>query len=340
MAGYTWAVCRSFLLLSLATLALLTLLRREHTRRDRDFFVFALTFGLSQGMHISDLGFAPALAVFLLLTDRQIVLRRRWWLAGLVGFGLQAAQYGWIRLQISRLDPRLPLSRIPAGLAGLYAHTLGSFSDLRFAFPVAGLPERLVVDLYDLCRELGPLATLVGFGGLVTLMLRQPRHLFLLVGMYLVHMWIFIQYRAFDLEGFVLPAHLPWAIFVAFGAAVSLGALRRLPQALFGTGRLVATAGIGAAGLLLVSTMVPMLGHWQRMNRSDDVAINDICANVWEALPADLALHTPGGVSGHDTWYRGLIYDTRPGVLLPVPSSRLEAVPDLRGRELCSSASR
>jgi hypothetical protein len=326
--------------LALVTLTLLTLLRWEHTRRDRDFFVFALTFGLSLGMHISDLGFAPAMAVFLLLTDWRIVLRPRWWLAGLAGFGLGAAQYGWILLQANRLDPRLLLGKIPAGLAGLYAYTLGSFSDLKFAFPVVELPERLVVYLYYLGRELGPLAILVGFGGLVSLLLRRPRHFYLLVGMYLVHVWFFIQYSVFDLEVFFLPAHLLWAIFVAFGAAEILSGLRRLLHTIFGAGRLAAVVGGGAAALLLVSTMVPVLGRWTALDRSDDVAINDFYANVWEVLPADSALLTPGGVFGYDAWYWHLIYGTRPDVLLPVSPSRLEAAPDIRGRELYSSTSR
>src|SRR4030042_146140 len=48
-------------------LTLIALLRWEHTRRMRDFFLFALVFGLSLGLHLSDLGFAPAFILFILL---------------------------------------------------------------------------------------------------------------------------------------------------------------------------------------------------------------------------------------------------------------------------------
>jgi hypothetical protein len=326
--------------LAFVALALLALLRWERTRRDLDFFWFALTFGLSLGMHLSDLGFAPAFALFILLTDWRVLHRPTWWLAGLVGFGLGGAQFGWILLQTHRLDPRLLLGQMPSGLGGLYAYTLGSFSELKFAFPLADLPERLVVYLYLLRQELGRLAIVVGIGGLVSLLLRRPRHFYLLVGMYLVHVWFFIQYRAFDLEVFFLPAHFAWAVFVAFGVAEVLGGIRSLLGRLVPKGRLVAILHGSLAAVVLLTTALPLLSHWRQADHSDDVAINDFYANLWEMLPPQAALLTPGGVFGYDAFYWRLAYGTRPDVLLPVTPSRSATPPDLQGAPLYSTASR
>jgi Protein O-mannosyl-transferase TMEM260-like len=97
--------------LAFIALTLLCLLHWERTRRDRDFFLFALVFGLSLGIHLSDLGFAPAFALFILLTDWRVLLRPKWWLAGLAGFGVGVAQFLWISLQVDRVAPQFLLGK-------------------------------------------------------------------------------------------------------------------------------------------------------------------------------------------------------------------------------------
>jgi 4-amino-4-deoxy-L-arabinose transferase-like glycosyltransferase len=63
--------------LAFIALTLVCLLHWERARRDRDFFVFALVFALVLGMYLSDLGFAPAFAVFILFTDWRALRRPR-----------------------------------------------------------------------------------------------------------------------------------------------------------------------------------------------------------------------------------------------------------------------
>jgi hypothetical protein len=326
--------------LAFVGLTLLCLLHWERTRRDRDFFVFGLVFGLSLGMHLSDLGFAPAFVVFILLTDWRVLRRPKWWLAGLAGFGLGAAQYLWIPLRTHQVDPQLLLGKIPDGLAGFYAYTLGAFSQLKFAFPVSALPERLVVYLYLLRQELGRLAIVIGVGGLVSLLVRRPRHYFLLVGMYLVHIWFFIQYKVFDLEVFFLPAHFLWAVFVAFGVAEILTSAQKLIRRLAPTGRTPAILHGTQAVLMLITGLLPFLSHWRLADRSDDVAINDFYANTWEMLPEGAALLTRNGVFGYDAFYWRLAYGTRPDVCLPVTPGAKTALADLQERSLYSTVGR
>jgi len=214
--------------IALVALTILALLHWERTRRDRDFFLFALIFGLSMGTHISNLGFAPAFALFVLLTDRTVLKRPTWWMAGIVGFSLGAAQFAWLPLKASTLNDRIMLEHAPTTLKGIYNYTLGAFPQFKFAFTLSELPDRVVVYLYLLTHQFGRLSLLVGVIGLAALLLRRSRHYYLLVGMYLVHIWFFIQYRAFDLDVFFLPAHFLWAIFLAFGIVELLGRLERI----------------------------------------------------------------------------------------------------------------
>jgi hypothetical protein len=215
---------------------LLALLRWERTRRARDFFLFALLFGLSPGMHISDLGFAPAFIVFILMClfepgpssgesspPKAAAASGRFRslltvaAVGLPGFLIGAAQFLWLPLQSSTLIDRAMLRSAPTTLSGIYNYTLGAFPNFKFAFALTALPDRLVIYLDLLNRQFGLTGIGLGILGLFSLLARRTRHFFLLVGMYLVHIWFFIQYNAFDLDVFFIPVHLIWAMFMAFG---------------------------------------------------------------------------------------------------------------------------
>ncbi len=317
-------------------LTLLALLHWERTRRDRDLFIFALTFGLSLGMHISDLGFAPAFGIFLLLTEPRVMRRPTCWLAGLAGFGLGVIQFAWLPLRAETLNDPMMLARAPVTLRGIFDYTLGAFPQFKFAFPFTALPDRLVIYLDLLRQEFGLLGVAAGVLGLASLLFRRTRHYYLLVGMYLVHVWFFIQYSAFDLEVFFLPAHFLWAIFIAFGVGEALRAAEAVARMLRG-GRPLPSAAAVALPLALLPSLVPLLSNWQAADHSRDVAVNDFYANVWEILPEDAALLTQRGVFGYDAFYWRMVYDTRPDVFLPSLPGSLLSSRDLAGRELYSS---
>jgi len=322
--------------IALVALTLLAILHWERTRRDRDFFLFALTFGLSLGMHMSDLGFAPAFALFILLTDIKILKRFTWWLAGLLGFGIGTAQFLWLPLKANTLTDRMMLARAPVTINGLYSYTLGAFSQLKFAFPLVELPDRLVIYLDLLRQEFTLLGILIGVIGLVALLLRRPRHFYLLVGMYLVHVWFFIQYQVFDLEVFFLPAHYLWAIFIAFGAVETLAGLIALTKFLPGSLTQKMARGL-LIMMILLSATIPVFRNWSTNDRSEDVAVNDFYANLWEVLPQDSTLVTRGGVFGYDAFYWWLVYGTREDVDLPTLPNTTPSKPDFKDRDTFST---
>jgi len=340
--------------IGLLGLTLLLLLRWERTRQLVDFSSFALIFGLSLGTHMSNLGFAPAMALFILLTvftPREghdlapgvpTVRRRVWEIVGLVivgavAFGLGVAQFLWLPMRASTINDPLSIKIAPITLANLYQYTLGAFTQLRFAFPVGALPDRVVIYIYFLIQQYGLGGLLLGVVGLGSLLVHRPRHFYLLVGMYLVNVWFFTQYRAFDLEVFFVPAHYLWAMPLAFGLMEVLGGLRGMASRIgvrLGEDCLSSGLRAGLAVLILLHSLTPIRRNWEKNNLSDDTAINDFYANVWERLPAQSALITPRGVFGYDAFYWQLVYHTRPDVLLPLLPSPNPSPASLTDREV------
>jgi hypothetical protein len=330
--------------LGMIALMLLALLRWERTQHARDFFLFALLFGLSLGTHISNLGFAPAFIIFILLTSMSALRNWRWWLAALTGFGLGLLQYAWLPLKANSLNDQMMLRNAPTTLAGIYNYTLGAFPQMKFAFPVNLLPDRLVLYIFMLQQEYGWLPMLLGIFGLFSILFRRLRHFYLFVGMYLVHVWFFIQYRVFDLEVFFIPSHFLWAIFIIFGLREVLTILGVSWRALRGQtkSRPICPAvrigrGILACVLLISPALFNLTRNWGTNNLSGDTAINDFYANVWELLPQDAALLTQSGVFGYSAFYWQLIYEIRPDVILPALPTPNPEPDSFAGRELYST---
>ncbi|NIS83099.1 MAG: DUF2723 domain-containing protein [Anaerolineales bacterium] len=317
-------------------LTLILLLRWERTNRDCDFFLFTLIFGLSLGMHISNLGFAPAFALYVLLVDRSVLKRPTWWLAALSGFGIGMAQFLWLPLRANTLNDRIMVATAPTTLKGIYNYTLGAFPQLKFAFTLGQLPDRVVVYLYLLGKQFGRLSILLGVLGLISLLLRRTRHYFLLIGMYIIHVWFFVQYRAFDLDVFFLPAHFLWAIFLAFAFVEILKGLEAF-MAHFSHGEAHRVGRWTLACVTVALGIIPLSINLPISDRSLDVAINDFYANVWEILPENSVLLTRGGVFGYDAFYWRMVYDTRPDVLLPALPTPNPSQTDLQGKALYST---
>ncbi|MGB7538713.1 MAG: DUF2723 domain-containing protein [Anaerolineales bacterium] len=343
-------------------ITLIALLRWERTRRRLDFFLFALVFGLSLGLHISDLGFAPAFIVFILLCLFEPVgspaapaappqslqtapvkphgkLRSLLTVAvlGLFGFALGAAQFAWLPIQSSTLIDRVMLRSAPTTLAGIYNYTLGAFPNFKFAFPITALPDRLVIYLDLLHQQFGLIGIGLGITGLCSLLARRTRYFFLLTGMYLVEIWFFIQYSAFDLDVFFIPPYILWAMFIGFGVFEIIHAVQFLLS------RMRATAGrpyktkpitVVAGILVILFAAVPLRNNWSANDFSGDTAVNDFYAGVWSVLPENAALVTPSGVFGYDAFYWQLVYDTRADVLLPLLPGPNPSAQDLAGRDL------
>jgi hypothetical protein len=338
--------------IGLIGLTLVMLLRWERTRHLIDFFLFALVFGLSLGTHMSNLGFAPAMALFILLTaftpresetapgrpptcGRRVLELAAIVLVGGVGFALGAAQYLWLPLRASTINDPLSIRIAPVTLGNLYQYTLGAFTQLRFAFPLSALPDRVVIYIYFLVQQFGVAGVLLGVAGMVSLLITRPRHFYLVLGMSCQRM-VLRPVSRIRSGVFFIPAHYLWAILIAFGLMEVLRGVGWIAARLglrLGSGCLSTGIRAGLAMLVLLPSLTPLRRNWAKNDLSSDTAINDFYANTWEQLPAGAALVTARSVFGYDAFYWQMVYHTRPDVLCPCCHADPSPV-SLAGREV------
>jgi hypothetical protein len=280
---------------------------------------FSLSFGLSLGTHMSNLGFAPAFVLFILLVDWRLVTRPLEWLGAAGAFGLGVLQFAWLPYQAHTLNDAPMMRHAPTTLQGIYNYTLGAFPQFKFAFPLTAIPDRIVLYLYLLRQQYFVFGIFLGLYGLTEMLIRRPKRFFLVVVMYLAHVFFFIQYRVFDLDVFFIPAHLLYAVFVGFGVYQIVGYLWGWVGRRQGRGRRFVrlAVSVGLALALLLPVVGEVRANWQANDYSDDVAINDFYNNVWAMLPEGSAILDQSGVFGYDMFYYRLVYNVRPDVLMP-----------------------
>ncbi len=321
------------------TLLLLLQWARSHRGSSRRaflwFWAFALVYGLSLGTHLSNLGFAPAFALFVLLVDWRLLLRPWIWLTAALLFFLGVLQFLWLPYTATTLNDVNMLRHTPTTLRGIYSYTLGAFPNFKFAFPLQALPERIVLYLYLLVQNFGLIGVLLGLVGMAALLWQAPRRFFLLIGMYVAHVWFFVQYRAFDIDVFFIPAHALYALFVGFGAYALVSGLVAPFRPGRGWKRAVRAGLYATAGLFLaLGPIKEVRANWAPNDYSGDTAINDFYENVFDLLPPDSALLGRGGVFGYDMFYFRLVYDVRPDVAIPMLDGPRPSPQELAGRAI------
>lgn len=315
--------------------------KAEKRKSNCPFLLFCLTFGLSLGTHMSNLGFAPALGLFVLLVNWRAILSPVKLLGGTAAFALGVAQFLWLPLRWDSLNDRDMLRNAPNTLEGIYNYTLGAFPQFKFAFPLCAIPDRIVIYLDFLQQQFHLWGVLLGILGMWTLLWRRPRRFCLIMGMYLVHVFFFVQYAVFDLDVFFIPAHLLFATWIGVGLWQTL---------LWGQDLIEWTAGgkltgrgqwVGLAALAALILALPVVGqvqtNWEANDYSGDTAINDFYDNLWSLLPEGSVLLGRGGVFGYDLFYYRLVYNTRPDVLIPNLDNPAPNRADLIGREIYSN---
>ena len=294
-------------------------------------FAFGLCYGLSMGTHLSNLGFAPAFALFMLLVSWRTALNPLGIASAGSAFFLGLLQFLWLPFKASTLTDRAMRANAPTTLRGIYSYTLGAFPQFKFAFPLGAIPDRIVIYLGLLQQQFSIVGIALGVLGMWTLLWRKPKRFFLVVGMYLVHVWFFIQYRVFDLDVFFIPAHLLYAVFIGFGITWLIERLFRPAK-----GYLLRRAALAAA--LVLAMMLPvayeMRTNWESNDYSDDTAINDFYESAFDMLPQDAALLGRSGVFGYDMFYYRLAYDVRPDVAMPHLPDANPRPEELAGREV------
>ena len=303
----------------------------------------ALTFGLSLGAHLSNLGFALAFALYVLLVDWR-VLKRPAVVGGALALCLLGClQFLWLPYKASTLNDAFMLRNAPRTLESIYRYTLGAFPEFKFAFPLQAIPARIVLYLELLRQNFGLLGIALGVYGMWEMLFRHTRKFYLFVAMYLVHVFFFVQYRVFDLDVFFIPAHFVYVVFIGYGVHRLVEYIRVLLNAV-DFGSLIKTSevsklgqgvvNVGLAVLLCLPIAREVQANYERNDYSDETAINDFYENAFEILPEGSVLLGRGGVFGHDMFYFRLVYDARPDVLMPHLTNPRPSPEDVRGREI------
>jgi len=247
---------------------------------DRRFVVFALTYGLSLGMHLSSLSFAPAYALFALLVDPRLVRRPRTVALAVGAFLLGTAQFVWLPLRAGAHDlfPNAP----PDGWARFYEYTLGAFANQRAAFALDGVPARVVAYLRLIVENFTAPGLALAVAGMCRVLWSDPKRFWLLYGMWVLHVAAFIRTFFVDADVFFVASHVLVALFVGAGVDGVRVALTRTPP------RVVAAL---AAFLVLVP-----LGRASFLanDRTRDTVTEDFYDAVFDALPARSVLVPPG----------------------------------------------
>jgi hypothetical protein len=293
---------------------------------------FSFAFGLSLGTHMSNLGFAPAFVIFILLVDWRILTRPLELIGFVLLFLVGCAQFLWLPLQASTLIDAPMLRNAPVTLERMYSYTLGAFPQFKFAFPLDAIPERIVLYLFLLWQNFGLWGILLGFYGMAEMLWRDPKRFYLLILMYLAHVFFFVQYKVFDLDVFFIPSHLVYAIFMGYGAYSGLEHLlafgRRFTRLKAAWPTLV-QAGFALILILLIAG--GLLGNWEVNDYSHDTAINDFYQNVFQVLPEESVLLNRGGVFGYDLFYFRYVYNIRPDIIMPMATGLAEEPSSLLG---------
>ncbi|MFQ6013965.1 MAG: DUF2723 domain-containing protein [Anaerolineae bacterium] len=330
-------------MLTLTLLLLLGWARLEEGRSSRSlvvalFLTSCLVYGLSLGTHLSNLGFAPAFAFFVLLVNWRVLLDPLKLGGGLLTFLLGLAQFLWLPYKASTLNDPLMRRHSPATLEGIYRYTLGAFPQFKFAFPLWAIPDRIVLYLDLLRQNFGLLGIVIGLYGMAEMLFQDTRRYFLLIIMYLAHVFFFVQYRAFDLDVFFIPAHLVYVIFIGYGV-YRIGVYLHLLVSRWSESR-AKRRGLQLllSGLLLLALLLVVVkevrANYEVNDYSKDTAINDFYNNAFQMLPQGSVLIGRGGVFGYDMFYFRYVYNVRPDVIMPLLSGPRSSLGELEGNEV------
>jgi hypothetical protein len=300
---------------------------------------FALVLGLSLGTHLSNLGFVPGYALFVLVTAPRILQHPRPLLLALAAFLAGAAQFVWLPLRGGAFDlyPNPP----PVTLEGFWVYTLGAFSKLRFAYAPAVLPLRGYFYGQQLVENFSLAGMAVGLVGMWAMLWRHPARFWLLFWIWAVNVVFFSQVAVFDLDVFFLPGYLPWAVFVGFGIDALWSAVRAALHRWGGSGRMLMAARTVGVVVLAGALLAQVRSSFALNDRRTDTAIDDFDRDVFAMVPRGSFLVGRRGVYGADLPYWQRAEGLRPDVTIasqhgarprPPEASLFTTVPVQSGR--------
>jgi hypothetical protein len=317
-------------------IALLYLLLAWAQRRDSRLLLFAaLCFGLSLTHHRTTLLLAPAILVYLWVTDRQVMRDPRLILKALLLILLPLAIY----LVIPLRAPHTPYLRLP--LAGgeelvLYDNTLAGLVDLTAGGPFGGsvdfsvdLGARLTMAWGFLQREVSWVALVLAVAGVIKLVASRCWGALALTGLTYVTVVAFnLVYTIGDVFVLYIPSYLIVVLWLAVGAGaltqilakvwsgVASWAERRRPSEPSAARGFPTLAAIAAVLVLFLIPLGLAITHYAGVDQSQ----NTRARRRWQAilaqpLPPEAVLVSNDRNNIMAMWYFQYVDGIRPDLL-------------------------
>ncbi|MDQ5823755.1 MAG: DUF2723 domain-containing protein [Chloroflexota bacterium] len=213
----------------------------------------AAVFGLSLGIHPSNVLYLPALAIFALLgwpkPDREAtdgrtpapgkaseLLRGLDLRGGLLGLAVAlvavVVPYTWVYFDLPNVPYGDFFPRVEQGWPLFKAVTLDAFKEARFGYTLQEVPDRIALFLHLLGRNMGPIGVALLLLGAWRLLFTRLRCFFLLVPFILANLIFYINYKVPDSDVYYIPAYWVAACCAAMGleaVAAGLRVLLRVP---------------------------------------------------------------------------------------------------------------
>ena len=258
---------------------LLLLIAWARTGRAACYYASVALFAAGLGNHTTLVGFAPGMAIFVLLTRPAFALRWRTVVTTVAILALGLLQYGFVLIR--SLDPTAYVESRATTVAELLDVMLGGqFRDRLFAFGWHAVVFDRLPFLFErvIVPEMTPPALAIAIIGAVWMLRRSlPTALLLFFGMAAI-LGFAINYSVVDTPVFVIPAVLVLWVSAAVGAE----------QATRLAGKLRAGAIVSAATLVLPAWL--LAHNFAGSDRSRDYASAAYLEALFETLPDRSAL--------------------------------------------------
>jgi|GEM_PF-3131383 len=214
--------------------------RRMQRAGRRWLMLAAVAFGLSLGIHLSNVLYLPAFVIFALLgwpmlrqtihPDTEASAHEGnqktyatatafdWRGMGMALAALSTAvllPYTWLYFAISSVPPGDGFTRAAPGWPFFYENTINAFQSWRFGYSLHDIPERVMLFLQLLAANIGPLGLVLLALGAYRLFCLKPRLFSLLLLVGVANAVFYIDYSAPDVDVFFIPTF--W-VAVCFGA--------------------------------------------------------------------------------------------------------------------------
>jgi Protein O-mannosyl-transferase TMEM260-like len=298
----------------------------------------ALVFGLSLGIHLSNVLYLPAFGAFALLGlpvprdatgrvrlrfDRQTLGRIAAWIdwrgeALCVAAGVLAVvlPYGWEYFDLPNIPTGDNFPKVAPGWPLFYEVTLNAFKGARFAYTWGEIPDRIAQFLHLFERNLGGIGVALTLLGAWRLLFTRLRLFYLLVLLFLANAIFYVNYKVPDNDVYYIPAYFAAACFAGVGLEAVIAGLRVLFSRRGEAWRYarVAVPWAGAGALVISGAWWALSSNYESNDLSSNLSFRDYYGNTLSTsvLPQGAYLYHRGASLGYDLLYYTKLCGVRP----------------------------